>query len=133
MRDGTTWSVFLLSRKLDGQHDGYDFGDGSTPVTLELPFAEASSITLHRLTGDPRESNRHAHNIQPESLSLPASSLKNGAFEVDPATGGLEGGLPAGSIYIYVFEEDAGPADSDGDGLSDSDETRDLDPSTDGV
>jgi hypothetical protein len=101
MEDNGKWSVFLLSRKLDGEHDGHDFGEGATPVTLNLPFESADSITLHRLTGDPRESNRAAMNIDIESMSVSPSALSNGTFTV-------EGGLPAGSIYLYVFETGAG-------------------------
>jgi hypothetical protein len=128
LRDGATWSVFLVSRKLDGQHNGHDFGDGSTPVTLRLPFDRAERITLHRLTGDPRDSNRFAMNIAPEEVAVPASAVQGGRFTVNDATGGIGSGLPAGSIYLYVFETQAGAPDADGDGLSDADETRDLDP-----
>jgi len=38
MRTDYTWSVFVLSRKLGGSHNGADFGDGYTPVTINLPF-----------------------------------------------------------------------------------------------
>ncbi|HQK93746.1 MAG TPA: Ig domain-containing protein [Armatimonadota bacterium] len=102
-RDGDRWSVFVLSRKLDGNHDGASFGDGSTPVLLKMPFASVQRIELHRLTGDPRDSNRSETRIQPESVDVPAGALRAGEFRVDAQTGGVPGGMPPGSIYCYVF------------------------------
>jgi hypothetical protein len=103
-RDGDRWSVFVLSRALDGQHDGRDFGDGAIPVTLELPFDTAASVALHRLTGDPRGNNRDALNYEIESLEVPAATASGGTFRVGAETGGMAGGMPPGSIYLYVFE-----------------------------
>jgi len=104
LRDGRRWSVFVVSRKLDGTHDGADYGDGSTPVTLRLPFASAERITLHALTGDPRASNREALKIEPQTRQVPADRLAGGTFRIDAGTGGVAGGMPAGSIFLYVFE-----------------------------
>ncbi len=104
LRDGNRWSVFVVSRKLDGQHDGADFGDGTTPVTLRLPFTRARQITLHKLAGDPRSNNREKMNVSIQSQPVPASALKAGVFAVNAETGGLAGGMPPGSIYLYVFE-----------------------------
>jgi len=104
MRDGDRWSVFVVSRKLDGNHDGHDFGDGHTPVTLRLPFAKAAKIAVHKLTGDPRANNRKAMNISIQSQDVPVAALKDGAFAVNGQTGGGKGGLPPGSVYLYVFE-----------------------------
>jgi len=106
MRDKDRWSVFVVSRKLDGQHDGVDFGDGATPVTLRLPFAKASQIALHKLAGDPRLTNREKMNIQIESQTIPPARLNadSKTFLIDESTGGVKGGLPPGSIYLYVFE-----------------------------
>lgn len=94
-RDGRNWMIFVLSRKLDGNHDGHNFGDGSTPVTLRLPFAHAENITLHAITGDPRQSNRDKLNFEIQSSPIPASNLTAGA---------LTANLPPGAIYLYVFE-----------------------------
>jgi len=104
LREGDRWSVFVLSRKLDGSHDGVDFGDGATPVSLSLPFRQASKITLHRMTGDPREGNRKELKVQIESLDIPPQALANGTLKVGTDTGGLATGMPPGSIYLYVFE-----------------------------
>ena len=109
MRDGARWAVFVLSRKLDGEHDGHDFGDGTTPVTLRLPFQSAGKITLHKLAGDPRESNREKLAIRLESAEIPAAALRDGALVLDERTGAAKGGMPPGSIYLYVFEETAKP------------------------
>lgn len=104
LRSGDRWSVFLVSRKLGGQHDGQDFGDGTTPVTLRLPFTTAQKVALHQLTGDPRETNRDALKIQLQSRDLPPSIVANGRLTVNEQTGGLAGGVPQGSILLYVFE-----------------------------
>ena len=104
MRDGDRWSVFVVSRKLDGNHNGHDFGDGTTPVTLRLPFASAGKITLHKLTGDPRQSNREKLTIAPQSQDIPATALAGGTFVIDARTGGGKNGLPPGSILLYVFD-----------------------------
>lgn len=96
MRDGDRWSVILVSRKLDGRHDNVDFGDGHTPVALRLPFTTAAKISLHKLTGDPRQSNREKLVIAPQSEVIPSSALADGKLSIP--------GLPPGSIFVYVFE-----------------------------
>ena len=103
MRDGDRWSVIVVSRKLDGTHNGVDFGDGLTPVALHLPFKSAGKITLHKLTGDPRQSNRENLAIAPQSEEIPAVALSDGTFVINARTGG-KNGLPPGSILLYVFE-----------------------------
>jgi hypothetical protein len=105
MREGNRWSVIVISRKLDGNHDGHDFGDGSTPVTCHLPFKSATKITLHKLTGNPRQNNRERLVIRPESQEIPVHGLKDGMLVINLATGGVKGGMPAGSVLLYVFEE----------------------------
>jgi hypothetical protein len=104
MRDGNRWSVFVVSRKLDGLHDGLDFGDGATPVTLRLPFMAAKKITLHKLSGDPRQSNREATNISLKTENIPVAALSAGRLVIDARTGGIERGMPPGSILLYVFD-----------------------------
>ena len=104
MRDGDRWAVFVVSRKLDGKHDGVDFGDGYTPVTLHLPFEKAGKITLHRVSGDPRWTNRTKRLVAIRSQPVPAAALKKGSFVVDERSGGGKGGMPPGAIYLYVFQ-----------------------------
>ncbi len=104
MRDGAKYSVFVVSRKLDGPHDGVDFGDGYSPVTLHLPFARAGKVTLHTLTGNPRQTNRDAMNIDIQSKELPATVVNSGSLAVNEQSGGGKNGMPPGSIYLYVFE-----------------------------
>ena len=104
MRDGDRWSVFVVSRKLDGEHDNHDFGDGCTPVTIRLPFSTAAKITLHRLTGNPRLTNRDKMNIALETQEIPAGALDKQSLTIAERTGGGKDGLPPGSIYLYVFE-----------------------------
>ncbi len=112
LRDEDAWSVFVLSRKLDGEHDGHDFGDGHTPTTIHLPFDAPSGITLHRLArpdgtdADPRENNRDAANVAIVSEELDPSTF-NSEFVV-------EGGMPPGTAYLYVFELAGSGDDDDG-------------------
>jgi hypothetical protein len=105
MRDGDQWSVIVVSRKLDGKHDGIEFGDGATPVTLRLPFKSAAKITLHKLTGDPRQSNREKLLISPQSQEIPTGALADGTLVIQAKTGGSENGMPAGSIFVYVIQQ----------------------------
>ena len=107
--DAGNYSVFVLSRKLDGKHSGTDLGDGYTPVTLKLPFARAKRITLHTLAqpdgspANPRDNNFDAERVKIVSREIPAAHLKDD-FVINPATGGGPGGLPPGGIYLYVFQ-----------------------------
>jgi len=103
------YSVFVLSRKLDGRHSGTDLGDGYTPVTLKLPFAKARKITLHTLARpdgspvDPRENNFDAEKIKIISREVPVGAFKSD-FVIEATTGGGARGLPPGGIFLYVFE-----------------------------
>ncbi|MBN2003500.1 MAG: hypothetical protein JXA21_09105 [Anaerolineae bacterium] len=81
IRGEDTLSVFLLSRKLGGVHDGADFGDDTTPVTLHLPITQCASLTRYALTAP------------------------DGALVVGPETGGVAGGMPEGTVYFYVFDQ----------------------------
>jgi hypothetical protein len=105
MRDGRRWSVFVLSRKLNAKYGDQDLGDGYTPVTVRLPFAKAGKITLHKLAGDPRASNREKMTIEIQSQDVPAAALKDGALAVNEQSGGGPRGMPPGSIFLYVFED----------------------------
>ena len=92
-RDGSRLGVFLLSRKLAGVHDGTDFGDGATPVTLVLPAHPVGPATLYHLSGDPRATNLDALNvtIQQATVTLGRETTVT---------------LPQGSIYLYVIDTD---------------------------
>jgi hypothetical protein len=126
MRDDEgTYSVFLLSKKLDGYHDDVTFGDGSTPVTLHLPFGSMPTrITLHKLTAsdgspaDPRDNNRFEENVVITSEDIDTAYYASD-FVVDEDTGGMEGGMAPGTVYLYTFsfcdgETTCVDADSDG-------------------
>ncbi len=108
LTDGDAYSVFVLSRKLDGQHDNVDFGTGYTPVTLHMPFTQVRQITRYRLEKpdgtpvDPRTNNRQnlevvigQRNVDPTLFSQD--------FVLDAATGAETDGIPPGSIHLYVF------------------------------
>lgn len=102
-------SLFLLNRKLAGEHGGTDFGDGATPVTVRLPFGSVKRLTLHRIArvegspADPRDNNLQSQKVTIVSEELPASAF-NREFVVNEKTGALPDGLPQGGIYLYVFE-----------------------------
>ncbi len=105
-----TLSVFVLSRKLDGEHDGMDFGDGTTPVTLNLPFNECRALTRYALTApdgspaDPRVNNIESQNIVISEVALNPAECADGILPINESTGGVIGGMPPGTIYLYVFE-----------------------------
>ncbi|MBI5724237.1 MAG: hypothetical protein HZA50_09790 [Planctomycetes bacterium] len=108
MRDKNRWSVFVLSRKLGGKHDNADFGDGATPVALTLPFKKCGKITLYTLTGDPRANNTDSMAVDIKTAEIPAKALSaDGKLVVNQDSGGVAGGLPQGSIFLYVFEDAA--------------------------
>ncbi|CAM3102124.1 hypothetical protein [Rariglobus hedericola] len=107
MRDGDRWSVFVLSRKIDGQAHGIDFGDGYSAVSLKLPFKSAAKISLHKLAGNPRANNITSEEVKIESLSLNPRQPQfnqNGAWQINETTGGDKKGLPPAAIFLYVFE-----------------------------
>lgn len=118
-QDGNRYAVMLLSRKLDERDaEGKILDPAITPLTLHLPFTWASSISLHRIAGDPRRTNvpglpkfNPEDLIRIESLVLDSADLSpEGTFVVKPTTGGVSSedgtvqGLPPGCIYLYVFE-----------------------------
>jgi hypothetical protein len=106
-----TLSVFLLSRKLAGVHDGADFGDGRTPVTLHLPITQCASLTRYALTApdgspaDPRVSNTVTENIVISAVALDPADCADGTLVVGAETGGVAGGMPEGTVYLYVFDQ----------------------------
>ena len=79
---GNHWTVIVVSRKIDGRHDDHDFGDGTTPVRLRLPFRSARKITLHKLTGDPRASNIEKLTIAPQTQEIPPDRLVDGQLVI---------------------------------------------------
>lgn len=106
-----TLAVFLLSRKLGGVHDNADFGDGTTPVTLHLPITQCASLTRYALTApdgspaDPRANNLEDENVVISSLALDPAECADGTLVVGPDSGGVAGGMPEGTAYLYVFDE----------------------------
>jgi hypothetical protein len=101
-RRGDRFSLFVLNKKLDGAHDGLDFGDGRTPVTVHLPFTNATAITLHKLVGDPRLTNRDALNFQIVSQAVDAAHFSSD-FVLNAETGGATNGMPSG-VFLYTFD-----------------------------
>ena len=96
LHDGKIWNVFILSRQLDG----------ALPVTIQLPIATAKKITLHTLAGDPRLTNREKLNITIQSADVAPAAFAQGKLTIGAASGGVAGGMPAGSIYLYTLEGD---------------------------
>lgn len=111
------YSVFILSRKIPNHPAKGD--DGYTPVSIELPFARAKSITLYRMTGAPDANNMFRDDVRIEKLEIPASELGS-RFNLNARTGADERGLPPVSSFLYVFEEvdDDGPAPPSRNGRS---------------
>jgi hypothetical protein len=109
LSDTHSLSLFLLSRKLDGVHDGVDFGSGVTPVTVRFPPASCTALTRYALTApdgspaDPRGNNLDAENLAITSVALDPALCATGELLVGPATGGVSGGMPPGTVYLYRF------------------------------
>ena len=118
LRGNGSYSVFVLSRKLDGRHDGIDFGNGMTPVTLRLPFSSVQRITRYRLEGpngspvDPRANNRESLQVVIGSKGIDTGYFSPD-FVIDENTGGESGGVPPGSIQLFVFDTSAVPPTND--------------------
>ena len=139
LTDGDTVSVFLLSRKLDGVHDSIDFEDGCIPVTLHLPFSAVTAITRYRLESpdgtpvDPRANNRQDLAVVIGAEEIDPATFGSD-FVLDETTGAEAGGLPPGSINLYVFSPvddstcilDSEP-DGDVDGVDLADFATDMD------
>lgn len=109
LQDAQALYVFVLSRKVPGSHDGYDFGTGYTPVTLELPLTGApSSITLHKLAhadgsaADPAEGNRTQSLVGIHTQAIPTTEFQR-PFPINASTGGAAEGMPPGTVFLYVF------------------------------
>lgn len=104
-----SYAVFVLSRKLDGNHDGENFGDGYTPVSLHLPFSEVNSITRYRLESpdgspvDPRLNNRDDLQVVIGAEEIDLANFSEN-FIINQDTGGEDGGIPPGSINLFVFQ-----------------------------
>lgn len=81
-RDGSKYSVFVLSRKYSGD----------TPVTLRLPFNSITSGTLYKLTGAPDARNdQGTYNVQEQQQAV-TDFAPTYTFT-----------LPPSSAYLYVF------------------------------
>ncbi len=124
LKNDDTVSVFVLSRKLDGEHDDINFGDGYMPVTLHLPFTRVRQITRYRLERpdgtpvDPRANNRQDLTVVIGAEEIDATYFAPD-FILNENTGAEIGGIPPGSINLYVFsviDENASIADRDDDG-----------------
>lgn len=94
-------SVVVISRKLAGFPDVEDAG--FTPVVVDLPFKSAASLTLYRLSGDATANNLTADNLTVEKLAL-AKRWRQASLVVNQATGADARGMPASSVFIYVFD-----------------------------
>jgi hypothetical protein len=95
------YSLFVISRKIPNYPVKGD--DGYTPVTVELPFSEARSVTLYRMTGAPDANNLLRDDVRIEKLEIPSSSLSR-RFSLNAETGADGRGLPPASTFLYVFD-----------------------------
>lgn len=99
-----SYAVLLLNKKVNGVHSGHNFGDGSVPVTVRVPFTSPRQITLYKLSGDPRLTNRQQMNVPVVTQDIPTTYFSKN-FTVDHYTGGTTNGLPVGAVYLYVFDD----------------------------
>lgn len=131
------YSVVLTNRKYEGTHNGHDFGDGSTPCTVHLPFDNPVQVRLYKLAHidgspvHPMENNYDSLmyerltylvflDVIPDPIPAFADSTPvriyqqdidlasfSQDFVVNENTGGVTGGLPQGAAYLYVFALDS--------------------------
>lgn len=100
-RKGGRMTVAVLSRKVPNYP--FEGEDGYTPVTVDLPFARAAKLTLHRMSGEPRSNNLLSpHNVTVERIEL--GSWNGSRLQVGEASGADLRGLPPAATYVYVFE-----------------------------
>lgn len=95
------YSVFVISRKVPGFP--FRAEAGYTPVTLDLSFDHANSITLFRLVGAPEASALRGDEVEIEELKLPPENLRR-RFDLNEATGAAAGGIPPSTTFLYVFD-----------------------------
>lgn len=100
-RKASRYNLFVISRKMPDYPVRGD--DGYTPVTVELPFDEAKSITLYRMTGAPDANNLLSDQVNIEKLGIPSSNFGR-HFRLNAETGADKRGLPPASTFLYVFE-----------------------------
>jgi hypothetical protein len=110
----SVYSVILLNLKLPGTHSGgTNFGDGFTPLTVNLPFTQRpQAIYLSRLARrdgsfvDAYLTNRDSVRvvIRTDTISPSAWSQQ---FVVNAATGADSRGLPPANMFLYVYVLDS--------------------------
>jgi hypothetical protein len=97
------FGVFCISRKMAG----FPFAesDGYTPMTVDLPFQLSSNatITLYKLTGDPRVHNLETNHVDIVSQAIPTHTFST-SFSLNTARGADDRGLPPASVYLYLFD-----------------------------
>ncbi len=105
-KQGNRVNLFVLSRRLDKHPDAAS--DGFTPTSIELPFATAKKVTLHRLVGDPRAHDLDAETVRIERIEVPTTILApregGSTLRLDAASGADARGLPPAATLLYVFE-----------------------------
>jgi hypothetical protein len=104
-----TLSVFILSRALAGKHDGTDFSGGALPVEVSLPWKNFASIKRFALTApdsspaDPAANNLKGEKVAITALDIDPRECASGRLKVGPGSGGIAGGMPPGTAYLYHF------------------------------
>ncbi len=83
---------------------GYPDGAATLPFQLELPVSKATSITLHRLSGEHHENNIDGNRVSVTTTPVDPSALSGGRFSIGTATGSPVEGLPPAEMYVYIFE-----------------------------
>ncbi|MCX7848248.1 MAG: hypothetical protein N2595_09505 [bacterium] len=102
-KQGNSYGGVVLNKKVDCVHNGQNFGNGTVPLALRLSFTTPRKITLYKLSSDPRLTNRQQMNIPIATLDIPVAYFAKN-FIIDQYTGGRNGGLPVGAVFLYVFD-----------------------------
>jgi hypothetical protein len=95
------YSVFVLSRKVPDYP--YQGDAGFTPVTLDLPFDRAKSITLFRLVGALESSPPRGDEVRLKRAVI-TPKIHGNRFVVNAETGADPRGISPGTTLLYVFD-----------------------------
>jgi hypothetical protein len=103
-------TVVCISRRWAGYPA--DDANGITPLRVQLPTAATGAIMLHRLTGEPTDTNIDEPMVEVESVQLDPAVVRDGVLQINEASGSAHDGLGPSELLIYQIEL---AADSAGD------------------
>lgn len=102
-RNGDQVNVICINREFSGYPA--EAGNGHTVFGIQLPFNQASTVTLYKMTGKPTDTNIHSENVKAKAIPInPSTIQENGQFVINTDTGGSPEGMPPAEMFMYVFK-----------------------------